>query len=108
MPFIAWFVGAITQFAAYLTTYLGQRWAVRTAVLAGLVALTAAFTAGLAGLVAGIQLATVDNSWFKYGLSLMPSNTIPCISAYISAAVMRYIYDKQYSFYSRWMDGGGF
>ena len=107
MPFITWFVTLITTIATYLTTYLGKRWAVRTAVVAGLVALTAAFTAGLFSLLEAIEYVSPDN-WFWVGVGLMPANTLPCISAYLSALVMRYVYDKQYSFYSRWMDSGGF
>lgn len=105
MPFIAWFVTGITSLVTYLTAYIGKKWAVRTAVIAGLVALTAAFTAGLAGLVTALSYGVTDQ-WFRFGLSLMPANTLPCIGAYISASVMRYIYDRNYSFTARWLDGG--
>lgn len=108
MAFIPWFVNLIVGIAGWLTSYLGKRWAVRTAIIAGLVMLTAAFSAGLGSLVAGISVTTTNNSYFTFGLSLLPTNTVPCLSAYLSALVMRYIYDKQYSFYVRWMDSGGF
>lgn len=103
--FLPWLVGAVTSLATYFGALLAKKWAVRAALLTAIIGLTAAFTALILSLVSALEYVNPDN-YFIIGFKLLPANTFPCISAYVSCLIARVVYNQKYDFMSRWIDGG--
>lgn len=107
MPFIGWFVAAITTLVGDLVTFFGKKWALRIAFFTAFSVLTVAFVTLLVSFVQGLTFVYPD-SYVLAGFRLLPDNTALCLSAYISAAISKWIYELKYSFLARWLDSGGF
>lgn len=103
--FIPWLVGVVSSLAAYFGALLAKKWAVRAALVTAIIGLTTAFTALIFSLVSALDYVDPDN-YFIFGLKLLPANTFPCISAYVSCLIARVVYNQKYDFMSRWIDGG--
>lgn len=74
-------------FALFLTKKAAQV----TAVVTAMTALTAALVALFTGLLTGIQASLPAGG--ELAFALLPSNTTPCLGAYASSVIAKWVYD---------------
>jgi hypothetical protein len=92
MPLLATFLGALfTRLIDYFALYLTRKIAVYAAVVAALTALTLTLVGLFVGAAAALVIA------FPAGagtfLAFVPSNFVPCASAYLSCVIAKWVYD---------------
>jgi hypothetical protein len=98
MPWIAAFLSnLVVTVAGYFSTYIGKRFAVYAAMATVLGTLTAALIAALNVLVASLAVAVPTQVCNAMGW-LMPSNTVPCISAMFAARLLIWAYGRNTQF----------
>lgn len=92
LPWLAGVLGGLfASLVSFLAKYLTKRLAIVVAVIASILALTIAFFAAIQALLAGLAVAVPVP--ITDGLSLfLPTNTVGCITAVITAYTIRYIY----------------
>lgn len=92
MPFLAGlfgsaFSGLFSWFAQFLTRRVALVATAVTTVVAFTAGLLVAFTALINGIVAVLPPGA------QLGFALLPPNTVPCLTAYVSALTLKWAYD---------------
>jgi hypothetical protein len=95
IPWLAAVLGGIfSSVFAYFANFLTKRLAITAAVVAVIVGVTTAFFAAIAAIVSGISAVAPEQVSAAVGL-VVPSNATFCISAYMSALLLRWAYQWQ-------------
>jgi len=91
IPTIAGFFGsALMGLVAFFGKYFTKKLAILAAVITAAATLTGAFIVSMEGLMAGIHYAMPSlGNWFTF----IPGNFTVCISAIITAELIRWVYD---------------
>jgi hypothetical protein len=93
MPVLAAFLGGLfTQLVAWLGQVLAKRWAIRVALIAFVLTVTATFIAAIEALITGLSVVMpvevgVAASW------VVPDNAVTVVGIRISAEFLRWVYD---------------
>lgn len=88
---LVWLGSLIAQFVPYFTKRFAFRTAVIASTVAGTVVFATAMAVGIKALIVGITYALP--SWAAPGAMFLPSNLPVCISAVITAQLVRFAYD---------------
>lgn len=92
MPiFVSLFTGIFTWVMSIFALLLTKRFAQVAAVVTAMTALTAALVALFTGLLTSIQASLPPGGDLAF--AMLPSNTTPCLGAYASAVIAKWVYD---------------
>lgn len=92
LPWLAGILGTFfTSVVAYLAQRVGKRFAFTLAGIAILVGLAGAYLSAITAIITGLSYAMPQAISDGAGL-VMPGNTVPCITAIITAHTLRYAY----------------
>jgi len=92
LPWLAGILGGLfASLVAWFAQFLTKRLAILVAVVLAIGALTATFFSAMQALVSGLSAALPAAVTTGMGL-LLPSNTILCLTAVVSAYTVRYVY----------------
>lgn len=93
LPWLAGVLGGLfASVFSYFAQYLTKRIALVVTVIAVLVTLTASMFTALQAIITGLSYAVPAS--ISEGMALLiPDNALPCLTAVISAHVIRYVYD---------------
>lgn len=93
LPWLAGVLGSIfLGLVAGVSKYVTKRFALIAVAITALITVTATFFAAINALLVSISYVAPQqlvDSFFLF----MPSNAIPCISAILSAKLLRWVYD---------------
>lgn len=99
--------GLFASLIGFFAKYLTKRLAIAAALITAAIAITAAFYAAITGVLA--LIAPVTPPQFNVALGLfLPSNAKACLSAVMSAYVLRWLYDWQIKVLTYKNAGAGF
>lgn len=102
---VPWLATLFSGLISWFASFLAKKWAVRVALISVFISITVSFTLAIHGLIMLIRVSD-PGGWYNVGLSLLPTNFIGCIGAYIAAVVTRWVYDYKMGFMGRWLDQG--
>lgn len=92
MPiFVTLFTGIFSWFMSVFALFLTKKFAQVAAVVTAMTALTAALVALFTGLLTGIQASLPPGG--ELAFAMLPPNTTPCLGAYASAVIAKWVYD---------------
>jgi len=91
IPFLAGALGtALMGLISFFGKFLTKKLAILAAVITAAASLTAAFIVTIEGLMAGVYVSMPETgTWFSF----LPPNFSACISAIVTAEVVRWVYD---------------
>lgn len=93
LPWLAGVIGGLfASVLGFFTKYLTKRLAIVAAAVTAIVGLTTAFFAAISTLLGGLTAAIPADVVMLLG-HIMPANVTACISALLSAQVLRYAYE---------------
>lgn len=92
---LVWIGNLIASVIAFFAASLTKKAAFGAAAVAAVIALTVVMAASIQALLTGIVYTLPE--WASTGASMLPSNLAACISAIISAKLIRYFYDLKTS-----------
>lgn len=84
-----------TSLASLLAQYFTRKAAVATALVGGVVAITAAFYAAIQALMTGLQVGVANSDFLMVWWSIWPTNGATCISAALGADVAAFAWRYQ-------------
>lgn len=99
--------GLFAALVGFLLKFLTQRFAIVVALIAAGIAATGLFYVAISGVIVLISPITPPQLDTALGL-VMPSNFRACVSAYLSAYVLRWLYDWQIKVLTMTNQGSGF
>ena len=99
--FLGWIGSALAAMSGWVATYFGVKIAVQVSAFSLAVFLTIAFTSTLYAVIAGLVGFTSPGGWYAFGMSLIPTNLVGCLSAYLAAHVTAAAYEYQYGYSNR-------
>lgn len=92
MPFLAGLLGsAFSGLFSWFAQFLTRKVALIATAITAVVGLTAGLLLAFTGLINGI--VAVLPAGAQLGFALLPPNTIPCLTAYVSALTLKWAYD---------------
>jgi hypothetical protein len=100
IPMLAAFLGGIfSSLITWFAKFFTKKIAYQLAIVASILSVTAAFSATIYGIYATIRAVAPYGT--ACGMSLIvPFNAVPCVSAVMSAKVIRWVYEWKITFIS--------